>query len=314
MSRANATVTVDPSSSTPCRTDSGSFEAVIDMLLDIGGPVRITDYGGNGPLILLIHGLGGSTENWDVVGPKLAVSGNAVALDLIGFGESEPGDRRPSVEDNARLVAEVTQLLGYEKATLVGNSMGGLISIIAAAEHSDRVERIVLVNPALPVSRRHPPDFEVLTKLIGPLVPGIGVPAFRTYRAAHSPEEETTETLRMVTADPSTVSDWAKERLTDANRRNRGQEWVIPAFLEADRSIARYVLRPRRYRKLIHRIGAQTLLIHGAEDRLVSVDSARWAASERPCWDYVEMENVGHVPMIEAPDQFVSVVRGWLDD
>ncbi len=281
-------------------------------MLNIGGPVRITDYGGEGSLLLLVHGLGGSTENWNVVGPDLSASGHAVALDLIGFGDSEPGDRRPSVEDNARLLAEVIQLLGYERATLIGNSMGGLISLITAAEHADRVERIVLVNPALPVSRRHPPDFEVLTKLLGPLVPGIGVPAFKAYRASHSPEEETTETLRMITADPSTVSDFAKRSLTEANRRRRGRDWVIPAFLEADRSIARYVLRPRRYRKLIHRIGAPTLLIHGAEDRLVSVDSARWAASERPCWQYVEMANVGHVPMIEATDLFVSTVSEWL--
>lgn len=283
-----------------------------DTLLDIGGPVRITDYGGDGSLLLLIHGLGGSTENWDVTGPDLSDSGHAVAIDLVGFGESVPGDRRPSVEDNARLVAEVIQLLGYENATLIGNSMGGLISLVAAAEHAHRVERIVLVNPALPVSRRHPPDFEVLTKLLGPLVPGIGVPAFKAYRATHSPEEETNETLKMTTADPSTVSDWAKERLTEANRRRRGQDWVIPAFLEADRSIARYVLRPRRYRKLIHRVGAPTLLIHGTEDRLVAVDSARWAAAERPCWEYAEMDGVGHVPMLEAADRFVSIVSEWL--
>ncbi|MCJ7780922.1 MAG: alpha/beta hydrolase, partial [Acidimicrobiia bacterium] len=160
-----------------------------DTLLDIGGPVRITDYGGAGSLLLLVHGLGGSTENWDAVGPDLSNSGHAVAIDLVGFGDSEPGDRRPSVEDNAELVAEVVPLLGYENATLIGNSMGGLISLIAAAEHADRVERIVLVNPALPVSRRHPPDVEVLTKLLGPLIPGIGVPAFRAYRSAHSPEE-----------------------------------------------------------------------------------------------------------------------------
>jgi pimeloyl-ACP methyl ester carboxylesterase len=285
---------------------------VNDTLLNIGGPVRITDYGGEGPLLLLVHGLGGSTEIWDESGPGLADSGHAVAVDLVGFGDSEPGDRRPSVEDNARLVAEVIQLLGYENATLVGNSMGGLVSIIAAAEHADRVEQVVLVNPALPVSRRHPPDFEVLTKLLGPLVPGIGMPAFKVYRAAHSPEEETTETLRMITADPSTVSGWAKNRLTEANRRRRGQDWAIPSFLEADRSIARYVLRPRRYSKLIHRIGAPTLLIHGALDRLVSVDSARWAASERPCWEYVEMDDIGHVPMLEASDRFVSIVGEWL--
>ena len=96
-------------------------------------------------------------------------------------------------------------------------------------------------------------------------------------------------------------------------RRRRGRAWSIPAFLEADRSIARYVLRPRRFGKLIHRIGAPTLLIHGSEDRLVSVDSARWAASERPDWSYVEMTGVGHVPMLEAPEAFVALVIDWLD-
>jgi pimeloyl-ACP methyl ester carboxylesterase len=281
-------------------------------MLDIGGPVRVTDYGGDGPLLLLVHGIGGSTENWDVSGPGFAEWGHAVAIDLIGFGDSEPGERRASVEDNARLVAQVTHLLGHETATLIGNSMGGLISMLAAVQHSERVDRLVLVNPALPVDRRHPPDFEVLTKLLGPLIPGIGVPAFKAYRASHSPEEETAETLRMVTADPDTVPDWAVRRLTESNRRKRGQDWVIPAFLEADRSIARYILRPRRFRKLIHRIGAPTLLVHGSKDRLVSVDSARWAASERPCWTYVELDGVGHVPMLEASDRLVSVTGDWL--
>ncbi len=282
-------------------------------MLNIGGPVRIAEYGGEGPLILLVHGLGGSTENWDVAGPLLTGAGRVVAIDLIGFGDSEPGDRRPSVEDNARLVSEVIRLLGYESATLVGNSMGGLISMITAVEHANRVDRLVLVNPALPVSRRRPPDLEVITKLIGPLVPGIGVPAFRVYRAAHSPEEETTETLRMIAADADTVPGWARQRLTEVNRLRRGRDWAIPAFLEADRSIPRYVLRPRRFARLIHRVGAPTLLVHGSEDRLVSVDSARWAAQQRPDWTYIEMEGVGHVPMLEAANEFASVTLAWLD-
>jgi pimeloyl-ACP methyl ester carboxylesterase len=282
-------------------------------MLDIGGPIRVTDYGGQGPLLLLVHGLGGSTENWDVTGPLLTGSGHVCAVDLIGFGESTPGERRPSVEDNGRLVADVIDTIGYDNATLIGNSMGGLVSMITAVEHATRVDRLVLVDPALPVSRRHPPDFEVLTKLIGPLVPGIGVPAFRVYRAAHSPEEETAETLRMVTANSETVPEWARDRLTDANRRRRKHDWAIPSFLEADRSIARYVLRPRRFSRLIHKISAPTLLVHGSEDRLVSVDSARWAAEQRPDWTYEEMEGVGHVPMLEAAEWFVDLVTDWLE-
>jgi len=297
----------------PSRPGTGSVDPVNDTMLDVGTPVRVTDYGGDGPLLLLVHGIGGSTENWDAVGPILASSGHTVALDLIGFGSTRPGDRRPTVEDNALLVAEVTHLLGYGTATLVGNSMGGLVSMIAAVEHADRVDRVVLVDPALPVSRHRPPGLHVLAKLVGPLIPGVGEAAFRAYRASHSPEEETAETLQMVAADPDTVPAPVKERLIEANRRLRRQEWAIPAFLEADRSIVRYVVRPGRFRKLVHRIGTPTLLIHGSEDRLISVDSARWASSERPCWQYVEMDGIGHVPMLEAPESFSSIVSGWLE-
>ena len=72
------------------------MRAVNSQMLDVGGPVRVAEYGGEGPLILLVHGLGGSTENWDVAGPLLATNGRVVAIDLIGFGDSEPGDRRPT--------------------------------------------------------------------------------------------------------------------------------------------------------------------------------------------------------------------------
>ena len=279
--------------------------------IDTNGPVSFLDHGGSGKLIVCVHGLEGSAYNWNLIAPELAETHRVVAPDLSGFGYTPPGERGSTVEANTEVVAAVIREYGDE-ALLIGNSMGGLISMITAVEHANHVDRLVLINPALPVSRRRPPDLEVLTKLIGPLVPGIGVPAFRVYRAAHSPEEETTETLRMITADAETVPDWAKERLTETNRLRRDRAWAIPAFLEADRSIARYVLRPRRFARLIHRIGAPTLLVHGSEDRLVSVDSARWAAQQRPDWTYVEMEGVGHVPMLEAADEFAAVTTDWL--
>jgi pimeloyl-ACP methyl ester carboxylesterase len=55
------------------------------------------------------------------------------------------------------------------------------------------------------------------------------------------------------------------------------------------------------------------LLVHGSEDRLVSVDSARWAAGQRPDWTYREMEGVGHVPMLEAAEWFAELAMDWLE-
>ncbi len=54
------------------------------------GPLHWKDYGGHGPLHVLVHGLGGSIANWDFIGPRLARRGRVVALDLPGFGLSPP--------------------------------------------------------------------------------------------------------------------------------------------------------------------------------------------------------------------------------
>ena len=245
------------------------------------------------------------------------VTGRPVTVDVIAEGVTNlyGAEIHLNFDPNAvRLEDSDPQQNGVQltPGSLLDPAQGFVVANTSDNEAGTAIFAVTLVNPALPVSRRHPPDLEVLTKLIGPLVPGIGVPAFRIYRAAHSPEEETAETLRMVAVDPETVPEWARERLTNANRRRRSHDWAIPSFLEADRSIARYVLRPRRFTRLIHKINAPTLLVHGSEDRLVSVDSARWAAEQRPDWTYQEMEGVGHVPMLEAAERFADLVTGWL--
>jgi pimeloyl-ACP methyl ester carboxylesterase len=81
---------------------------------------------------------------------------------------------------------------------------------------------------------------------------------------------------------------------------------------EAARSIAVQLASARRFRRKLHRVTQPTLLIHGAEDRVVHPASARWAAQERPDWRFVMIEDMGHTPQLEDPDLFVSIVNGWL--
>ena len=287
---------------------------VIARTIDIEGPVRIVDYGGEGPLIMLLHGLAGSSENWDACGGDLTGLGRVVAVDLLGSGETPPEGREVTIEHNAALVARVIDDLGGPSATLVGHSMSGLVAMVTAVEYPDRVDRIVLVNPALPLHYRHLPDLEVLAKLLGPIIPVLGPMALHLYRAGKSPRREVEETLRMNCVDIETIPAEVRETIVDEASRRRRQTWAVPAFVDADRSVAGYVLRPSRFHKLMHRVSQPTLLIHGSEDRLVSTGSARWAAAQRPDWDFSEIEGVGHVPMLEAPEAFVDVVGGWLED
>src|ERR1700712_3511175 len=67
--------------------------------VDLGGPVHVVDFGGNpdGPVVVLVHGLGGSHLNWDLLAPRLTGAARVLALDLPGFGRSEPGERPGSV-------------------------------------------------------------------------------------------------------------------------------------------------------------------------------------------------------------------------
>jgi pimeloyl-ACP methyl ester carboxylesterase len=281
-------------------------------ILDLDVPVRIVDYGGTGPSLLLVHGLGGSAENWTAVGESLSDHGRVVALDLAGFGKTPPGERGSTVDANADLVLSVIDDLDLGPTTLVGNSMGGLISILAAVASPDRIERVVLVNPALPVARWRPLNPEVLLKLLAPLIPVLGPAGIQAYKSSHTPEEETAETLAMITADPTSVPADARAAMAAMTRSHRTVPWTIPSFIQADRSLARRIFNPRRFAALVDRVTQPALLIHGMEDPLVSIDSARWLAAKQPGWDFVAIEGVGHVPMLEAPEMFVELVAKWL--
>lgn len=263
--------------------------------------------------MLLLHGLGGSSRNWLAVADAFIGTHHVVAPDLSGFGLTPPNGRGSSIEANAGLVVDLVHRLGYDSATLVGNSMGGLVALVAAFTAPLVADRLVLVSPVLPVVSWRSTDAEVFVKLAGPLVPGVGASAIRLYRRTHTPEEETMETLSMVTADPGAVSEEMRIAMIETNRIRRDLDWTIPAFLEADRSMARYVLRRRRMKHLVHRIAAPTLVLHGDSDRFVPIDCAHWVTRERPDWDFVALENIGHVPMIEAPQRFTAEVTRWLE-
>src|SRR3954466_9259992 len=109
--------------------------------LDWDGPVHYVDFGGNpeGPVLVLVHGLGGSHLNWDLLAPLLTPHGRVLALDLPGFGRSEPGGRRATVEANVAVLRRFLAEVAGGPVVLVGNSMGGMISIFTAAEAPEAV-------------------------------------------------------------------------------------------------------------------------------------------------------------------------------
>ena len=280
--------------------------------IDIDGPVSVVEYGGTGPLAVCVHGLEGSALNWRLIADELSERHTVVAPDLSGFGYTEPLGRPTTVAHNASVVAEVIKHYGGP-ALVIGNSMGGLVSLIAAAETPDLITALVLVDAAGPVgswSRLNP---TTLAKLGTPLVPGLGPKLVDAYRATRTAEEGVVEAYQFVTADPDAVDPTAFADALEIAELRRSQAWATASLTEATRSIVPWVLRRKRYAKMIHRIPHPALIVHGTRDDVVQVDTTRWIADQRPDWTVAYMKGLGHVPMIEAPDRFMQIFNTWAD-
>jgi pimeloyl-ACP methyl ester carboxylesterase len=280
---------------------------------ELGGPVHHVDYGGNpdGPVVVLVHGLGGSHLNWDLLAPHLTGSARVRALDLPGFGRSEPGRRRASVPANVAVLGRFLDEVVGEPAVLVGNSMGGMISILTTAERPDAVTGLVLLDPAVPGPRR---ALDPLVALMFAVyaVPLIGERFLRRNRMRKSPVTRVRETLVLCGVDPDTVPTDLIERSVALLQERRDVEGMDKAFLAAARSLVRVLADPRRYRRAMAGIDVPVLLVHGDRDRLVPVAAARDVARRHPRWRYAELPGVGHVPQIQVPERVGTEMLAWL--
>jgi len=140
----------------------------------------------DGPIVVLVHGLGGRSEDWGKLAPYLAKAGYHVYLpDLPGFGESDkPADFSYSVKDEAAVITGFFDALGFKQVDLGGWSMGGWIVQLVAAEHPERIRRLMLFDSAglylkpswdiklfTPVSPAELERFDALLMPRPPLVP-----------------------------------------------------------------------------------------------------------------------------------------------
>ena len=296
--------------------DAGGAQAPgTSRTVDLGGPVHVVDYGGrdDGPAVVLVHGLGGSHGNWDLLAPLLTPSARVWALDLPGFGRSEPGQRRTTVQANAAVLQDFLREVVGEPAVLVGNSMGGMISLFTAAATPDLVAGLVLLDPALPGGRRRLDRVVALTFALY-AVPGLGERVLLLRRSRQTPLTRVREMLRLVGVDPDELPAPVVDRAVTLLEQREDTAGMDRAFLSAARSLLGILLDPRRYRSAMARITSPVLLVHGDRDRLVPVDAAREAARRQPEWRYEELAGVGHVPQLQVPDRLAALVLEWLDE
>jgi pimeloyl-ACP methyl ester carboxylesterase len=281
--------------------------------IEAGGPLHVADFGGSGPPIVLVHGLGGSHVNWMAVGSALAARGRVFAPDLIGFGRTPLAGRPPTIEANVAMLARWLEREVGEPAVLVGNSMGGLVSALLAADHPARVSRLALVAPAMPIPAGAALDPQVATVFALYLIPGAGEFFLRRRMALRGPEGVMRDTLRLCGLDPARLPDDIRGEFVKLAHERAGYSWSDRAFLGAARSLIRTNLRRARVYGALKRIKAPTMIVQGTADRLVSLATSRAAAQVRPDFRLTVLEGVGHVPQLEVPERWLSVITGWLE-
>jgi pimeloyl-ACP methyl ester carboxylesterase len=254
------------------------------------GCVRVVDMG-EGPPLVLLHGLGGTWRNWAYNLPGLSKRHRVIAFDLPGFGASVPYAGSVTMERYVDTIVELLDRLGIERATFAGNSMGGLLTIETAVRHPDRVHAAILVNSGgLPLtSRRHRfvtiPQARVFHMLM----------RSRRVRGVATSSWGRRILGRQLVHDPQAIAPAALiHALTGLG---------APGFAPALKAGTRYDARVRA-----PRVGCPTLVLWGREDRLLPVSTGEQLHRLIPGSELVVWDATGHCPMLEHPLRFETLM------
>ncbi|GAA4909554.1 pimeloyl-ACP methyl ester carboxylesterase [Actinomycetospora succinea] len=273
-----------------------------------------------GETAVYVHGLGGSSNNWTELAGALSARCRGLAVDLPGFGRTPPpasGDYRPAAHA-ATLTAYLEDLRrrGSGPVHLLGNSLGGAVSLLAAAQRPDLVRTLTLVSPAMP-------DFRPLPSRLGgrraalALLPLLGAGA-RAEQDARTPRERLARTMALCHADPRRVGDRAFAMAAEEAEERAGLAWAPEALHHSFLGLLGTWLTPRSGspRSLwtaAARVTVPTLVVWGELDRLVGVYRAAQTAAALPAGRLLRLPDVGHVAQIERPQTVARAVLGLLD-
>lgn len=270
--------------------------------------------GGDAPTAVFVHGLGGSSTNWTDLAGLLSPRMRGLIVDLPGFGHSEPPRGYPyTLQAHADVVTRFVEAVGAGPVHLFGNSMGGAISILVAADRPDLVRTLTLVSPAVPDLRPR------LSRVSDPRLPLAFVPVLgnraRRSLAALTPRERADQMMRLVYAHPEEVAPQRLKAAEDEIVERLTMPWARAALGHSTVGLMRSWLA-RKQRSLwaaAGRVTAPALVVWGTEDKLVSVRKAPRTAAVMPRGRLLVLPRTGHVAQMERPETVARAVLGMVD-
>jgi len=264
---------------------TGSGQPADKTVLVFGQMIHYYDVG-NGPVVVLLHGLGSRKDDWLPVIEPLAQKFRLLIPDQIGYGRSDKPLIDYSVQTYVDFLSEYLRQLHIEKASLVGQSLGGWIAGLYVAElsggaHLVPVEKLVLVDAAglkqeKPIPNLNPSSLAEMRVVMEAVF--------------YDTSWLTEDALRKVFTDKLSTKDGYTVRSTLSN----------PA------------LGAERLDDKLGNIKVPTLVVWGKEDKLLPISSGERYASGIAGAKLVSFEKCGHAPPVEKTEEFVGAVTAFL--
>ncbi len=269
--------------------------------LDLHGDRVAYRDNGDGEVLLLIHGMAGSSDSWRSVLPQLSKNFRVIAPDLLGHGESAKPRSDYSLGAFAVLLRDFLDELGVSQATVVGHSLGGGVAMQFVYQHPDYVQRLILIS-----SGGLGPDVGLVLRLLSAPGAELVLPIIAPKPVLTAGNKLRSWLRAAGIQSPRGAELWsAYSSLSDADTRQ--------SFLKTLRSVVDYrgqavsALNRLRLREEL-----PIMAIWGDRDSIIPVDHA-YAAHEARTDSRLEiLPGVGHFPQVEAPNEVVELIEDFI--
>jgi pimeloyl-ACP methyl ester carboxylesterase len=242
---------------------------------------------GTGPTVILLHGLGGSWQNWAFNIAPLAAKYHVIALDQIGFGKSDKPMINYRIGTYVDFLDQFYKQLKIERASLVGNSMGGWIAAAYTAAHPDKVDRLVLEDAA---GYAPPKDFDY--RLL--------------YNLNPSTRDAMKQVAKLVFYNQALFGSEAAIDQAMTARINAGDGYTIKSLTES-------IIRGEDFVDAqVKTIKQPVLIVWGKQDGLTPVSDGERFKRDIPNSTLLVIDQCGHVPMVEKAAEFNAAVLKFL--
>ncbi len=280
------------------RTKYGSAPS---QYIDLGGGLRVhlRDEGPrSAPVIILLHGSNADLHTWDAWTARLSSSYRMIRFDQIGHGLTGPSPTRNyAIDAFTGTVDQVVSRLGVSRFVLAGNSMGGEIALHYARRHPEKLAGLVLIDATgVPEPQTASGSLPIGFRIA--LTPGV-----RDIMKIVTPRSMIDASLHQSVSNQAIVTPAMVDRYWELLRYPGNRQATLDRFATPRKFLSETDVRA---------VTTPTLIMWGAEDRLIPVVAAAWFARLIPHAKRITYAGTGHLPMEETPDQSAADLGSWL--